>query len=197
MPLPSAACPADINGDVCCDTFWLIGERLRTVACEGVCACMDPDCADQEFISYQNEGPQASDALGESLAVNFIRAAVRIDSRRRNSTISPTFVTRVEYRLELLESGWPILSNPDGTIIPADRAALHALSKHARGHAEKMWRSIAGAAATTDQTKALFPSATNPHVASRGVTVGDLQPLPRPGPQVGYYMNVSVDTMLL
>lgn len=197
MPLPSAENPVDVPGSVCCDTFWLLGERIRTVACEAVCACMDPDCADSEFISYQNEGPITEDAIGESLSVNFVRASLRIDSQRTNRASSPLVISRVDFRVELNENGWPIVTAPSGEIVPADRDALHALAQHARAHAEKLWRALAGAAATTDQTQALFPAATNPHVLARGVTVGDLQPQPRPGPQIRYAMNISVDTTLL
>lgn len=195
MALPSSTCAQDISGDVCCDSFWLIGERIRTVACEGVACCNEGDCADREFHSWQAEGPVANNPLGESLIVNFIRASVRADSRRSNGTIQPVIITRSEYRVELLENGYPIPSGGD-VIVPPDWELIHAVSKYARGHAELMWRSLVNAAATTDQSAALFPAATNRHVLRRGVAVGDLTPMPRPGPQIGYQLNVTVDTAL-
>lgn len=195
MPLPHASCAADVPGSVCCDTFWLLGERIRTVASQALADCMVPECADRTFYAYQSEGDRTQDPLGECLIVNFIRASVRSTDRAAGG-VQPIVVTRTEFRVELLENGWPILGVSDGGITPPDREMIYALAKHARAHAEKMWRALLHAAATTNQTERLYPTSTNPHVMNRGVGVGDLQPLPRPGPQIGYYMTMTVDTAL-
>lgn len=191
MAIPPSDCGVD--GSVCCDTFWLIGERIRDVACTGLTSCLVDDCG--EFESYQTEGDIITDPVGESLIVSFLRASVRPDSTRPTGAVSPVFVTRATFRVQLLENGWPHVTG-GAEITPPARAEICAAARHARGHAEAMWRAVVGAAATTDQTKALFPRASNPHVMSRGVTVGDLAPMPRPGPQIGYQMDVSVDTKL-
>ncbi len=174
----------------------MIGERIRTVASHGIVACFDDDCGGREFASYQSEGPVTNNPNGESLIINFTRASIKSGSRTTNGAVRPVIATRAEYRVELLENGWPILEVVNGTIIPPDLALIHAYAKHARGHAEKMWRSLIGAAGTTDQSKALFPAKTNPHVLNRGVQIGDLTPMARPGPQIGFQLTVTVDTML-
>jgi hypothetical protein len=43
----------------------------------------------------------------------------------------------------------------------------------------------------------MFRPSLHPFIMERGVTVGDLLPLPDLGPQVGFRMSVTVDTQLL
>lgn len=195
--MPHASCPEDVPGDVCCDTFSLIGERIRTVALAGVTACMDPDCGDREFRSWSTVG-DIIDPLGESLVVSFINAALRQDARRGNASVNPVFVTRVEFRVELRENGWPTheVDYQTGSVMAADWEMQAALTPHALGHAEKMWRSVVGAAATTDQTKALFVQETNPHIIQRGVVVEPLTRLQPFGTQIGFGFTIRVDTSL-
>lgn len=198
MPLPHASCADDIPADTCCNTFWLIGERIRTVATNAVCSCIEPDCADRELRSYQTEGEQIQDPLGESVIVAFVRSSVRIDGLNPNQSVQPTVITRAEFRVQLLETGWPTIQARQSTasIEAPDSAMIHALAKHARGHAEKMWRAVLNAASTTNQAAKLFPSSSNPHILTKGVGVGEMRPLPRPGPFIGYAFNVTVDTKL-
>lgn len=195
MPLPSASCPENISGDVCCDSFWLLGERIRTVTFEGVGGCREPDCGDREFVSFSTEGDIITWPPGESLIVAFVRAGLATTSTSATGNTRPIAVTRVEYKVQLLENGWPTIEGGSDIVVPSPDE-YHALSKYARGHAELMWRSLVGAASSTNQTLALFPVASNPHVRNRGVRIGDLTPMPRPGPQIGYEMNVTVDTAL-
>lgn len=199
MPMPSAGCAADISNDVCCDTWWLIGERIRTVAFEGVCSCIDPSCVDREFASYSTEGEIYS-ILGESLVITFVEAAVASAQVGRGGNVRPTPITRLEYRLELRENGWPLPMRADQgtqTIVQNDWEMCHALSKHARGHGEKMWRSVLNAAATTVVANRMFSPSLHPFIMERGIAVGRIRPLPNLGPQCGYFMAVTVDTQLL
>lgn len=195
--MPSAGSAADIPNDVCCTTFYDIGERIRTVAFQGVCRCIDPDCVDREFASYQTEGEIVS-ILGESLVITFVRSRVILTGRDGRVRHNP--VTRIEYRLELRENGWPLpVTAHQGTqtIVQADWEKVHLLSKHARGHGEKMWRSLVKAIATTQQADMLFRPSLHPHIIQGGVILGDMTPLPNTGPQVGYRLPVFVDTQLV
>lgn len=197
MPLPAAGCAADVSSDVCCDSFWLIGERLRTVACNGVCSCMDPDCAEREFRSYQTANVNIQDPLGESLIVSLQRVGLRSDSTGRNRAVNRTFVTRSEWRIQLLENGYPTAQEEYGqVIVPPDWQMVDALTKHGFGHAEKMWRALLQAATTTTLADMLFRPSSNPHIVQNRVVVGDLIPMSRPGPQLGYELSVTVDSML-
>ena len=196
MPLPTADCAENVSSDVCCDTFWLVGERIRTVAVTGVLACIDEDCS-QEFTTWQTEGPRIEWPHGESLIVTFIRASPKISSRERSGPLAPLVVSRLEYLVELRETGWPILNtDPTQTIHTPQWEMYHALAPHARGHGEKMWRSLVNAASTTRPAARMFNPTSNPHVLDKGVAVSDLLPLDRPGPQVGYQVTVTVDTKL-
>lgn len=195
--MPFAGNAADISSDVCCDTFWLIGERVRTIAFDGVCACMDPSCIDREFVSYSTEG-EIHSILGESLVITFLRA--RMVATGRDGKPLNTPITRLEYRLELRENGWPMAVRKDDsteTLVQEDWRLAYALSKHARGHGEKMWRALVNSVTTTDLAKMMFRPSLNEHIMNRGVSLGDLLPLANTGPQVGYRMDITVDTMLL
>lgn len=194
--MPSAGCAADISSDVCCDTWYLIGERIRTVAFAGVCTCIEPGCGDREFISHQTEGDIYS-ILGDSLAITFVRAG--ITQPRPGGRVGPTPMTTLTYRLELRENGWPLPATADDqrqVLVAADWQMLHALSAHARGHAEKMWRSVAHAAATTMPADRMFSPSLHPFIMEGRIGVGDITPLPNLGPQVGYQMVVTVDIQL-
>lgn len=197
--MPSARSAADVPSDVCCDTWWLIGERIRTIAFQGVCQCIDPTCVDREFSSYSTEGEIFS-ILGESLVITFLGAGVSQGTTTRAGGPRPTPITRARYRLELRENGWPLPVRQDSateTLVQADWQMLHVLSKHARGHAEKMWRSLVQSLATTNLTAMMFRPTLHPHIMAKGVTLSDITPLANFGPQCGYKMDVTVGTQLL
>lgn len=197
VPLPTAACAENISSTVCCDSLWLIGERIRTVASDAVLACFDEDCT-EAFTTWQTEGARIEWPHGESLIVTFVRATPKISSRERSGPLAPLVVTRAEYLVELRETGWPILStDPTETIHTPEWQQYHALAKHARAHGEKMWRALVHAASTTSPAERMFSPSTNPHVLDKGVLVNDLTPLARPGPQAGYQVTVTVDTKML
>ena len=81
MPLPLAANAADIPTDVCCTTEWELGERIRLLAFNAVCACIEPDCTAPKLRSWQTEGPRSLDVLGDSLTVSFLGNLERGDGR--------------------------------------------------------------------------------------------------------------------
>lgn len=199
MPMPSAGSAADISQDVCCDTFWLIGERIRTVAFNAVCRCIDPTCINRAFASGSTEGEIYS-ILGESLMITFVDAEVRSVQKSGGGNLRPTPITRLNYRLELRENGWPLpVRKHDATesIIQTEWEMCHVLSKHARGHGEAMWRAVVNGASTTRREGRMFDPALHPFIMERGVGVGRMTPLPNTGPQCGYRLPVTVDTQLL
>lgn len=199
MPMPSAGCAADIPSDVCCDSFYLIGERIRTVAFGGVCGCTQASCGDRQFTSYSVEGEPYA-ILGETLTCTFLSAEITAAQRNGAGNVTPLPVTRLTYRLELRENGWPLPATAHmstQTLVQADWRVIHALAAHARSHGEKMWRAVAHAAATTKVDERLFRPSLHPFVMERGVGIGRMTPLANTGPQCGYRMDVTVDTQLL
>lgn len=199
MPMPSAGCADDIPSDVCCDSFYLIGERIRTIAFTGVCRCTVASCADRQFTSYSTEG-DAYPILGETLTLTFLSADIVAVQRNNVGNARPLPVTRLSYRLELRENGWPLPAfthQSTQTIVQADFRRFHALAAHARGHGEAMWRAVANAASTTVVAQRMFSPSLHPFVMERGIGVGRMTPIPNIGPQCGYRMDVTVDTQLL
>lgn len=200
MPLPVVSCAADIPSDVCCDTWWLIGERIRTIACNAVCSCVDPDCADRPFATWQSEGSDVDEPLGESLVVSFVSAELRTDTEGFNSRARPWPVTRVIHNVDLRENNWPIQTRNDlnQVITVPDPAIIHGLTKIARGHAEKMWRALVDASTSTSLERRMFTPAANPHIMERGISISAVRPhQTMHGPQAGYRIVVAVDHQLL
>ena len=198
MPLPLAERPSDIPTNVCCDTTWLIGERIREVAFAAVCSCIDASCQSNPMRSWQTEGSQSGSIKGDSLVVSYIRSTLATVSRSRTGASTPLVVTRAEFRVELRENGWPMIreeSSVQGVKLP-DPQVVHALARHARSHAEKMWRALNAGASATSPALQLFPASTNPHILNRGVAIGDLVARGPSGPQVTYDITVTVDHTL-
>lgn len=181
---------------MCCDTLWLIGDRIRTVAFQAVLACADESCT-QAFRSYSTIGNRIQDAHGDSVILSMTSAddaPMTSTSQGRQMQIS---VTRANYLLELRENGWPQSKvNGRNQIETPDSALINAVSKHASGHGEKMWRALKNGAVRQTGPYALFPVATNPHVIHKGVAVSRLTPIDPRGFQVGWSLTVTVDTTL-
>lgn len=194
MPIPTAACADDIPADVCCDTIWLIGDRIRTVATAGLMECFDPACADREFRSFSSWGERLQDPLGESLIVSWIRNSVV--TTRGLGSMAPATATRAEYLIELRENGWPAIESANGSIIERDSDVMNIASKHATGHAERMWRAVVDAAQRQIGAGALFALPANSHIIHGSIQIGDLTPIDPQGRQVGSKFNVSVSMAL-
>ena len=197
MPLPVASCVANVPSDVCCDTVWLMGERIRTVALAAVCACLDESCRSRPMESWQTEGERSGSVKGDSLVVSFTGLDSSVRERTRRGSPIPTPITRADFRVELRESGWPMIAEHSSTqtVKLPDPQMVHALAKHARGHAEAMWRALLRGATSTVAADQLFPAATNPHIINRGVAISQLSGSPS-GPQITYSLNISVDHVL-
>lgn len=197
MPLPLASCPENVPSNVCCDTFWLMGERIRTVALDAVCSCIDPTCQGQEIESWSTEGDRSGAVRGDSLIVSFVGAGLRTDSRGRQGNVSPITVTRATFRVELNEVGWPMVREHAAaqSILLPDPQLVHAIAKHARGHAEKMWRALLNGTAHTNPVQLIFQPALHPFIIHRGVALGDLTSRVS-GPHVTYTTTMTVDCTL-
>ena len=195
MPLPLAANAADIPTDVCCTTEWELGERIRLLAFNAVCACIEPDCIAPKLRSWQTEGPRSLDVLGDSLTVSFLGNLERGDGRTPLGNARPAGATRAQFRVELRENGWPIIREHAATqtVQLPDHQVVNAVAKHARGHASKMRRALKNAALHTIQAQRMFPTTSFPHVLHRGVSIGDLTTTGPSGPQIAYSLIVTVD----
>lgn len=188
MPVPTASCADLISGDVCCDTTWLVGDRLRSVAFEAVCCCAESGCASRPWRSFTTIGTQIQDPLGESLIVTMTSLApTSTTDRGKLPIITPH---RAIYLIQMRESGWPtIKTNANNEILVPDSSLVNAVSKHVQAHGEKMYRALVGG----QQAQTLFAPRTNSHIT--GVTISPLTPI---GPDMlaGWSMQVAVDMKL-
>jgi hypothetical protein len=194
MPIPTAGCADDIPSDVCCDTIWLVGDRIRTVATAGLMDCIDPTCSDREFRSFSTWGERIEEPLGEALIVSWVRN--RIGTRTSAGAVAPFSVTQAEFRVELHENGWPVPDRTGDNIVLPDSALINAVSKHATGHAERMWRAVVNAAQRQIGAAALFALPANEHIIHGSTVVGDLTPIGPDAYRVGARFNVTVEMKL-
>lgn len=174
----------------------MIGDRIRTVAFQAVLDCVDESCT-QAFRSYSTIGTRIQDAHGDSVILTMTSADNSSMTSTPQGRQMQIGVTRANYLLELRENGWPQSKvNGRNQIETPDSAMLNAVSKHASGHGEKMWRALVNASVRQVGPNALFPVDCNPHILHKGVTVSRLSPIDPRAFQVGWSMTVTVDTTL-
>ena len=198
MPIRATSCPPDTTPDVCCDTLFLIGDRIRTVACDAVMCCTDESC-DQPYRSYTTFGPRIQDVIGDSIIITMTNATTATTSSTDRGRVSPLVVTRASFRLELRENGWPQAkaNQQKGVIVAPDGAEQNAAAAHSMAHAEKMWRALVNAAAIRNGSTRLFPLPTNHHVLQGAISVGPLTPVGPQATQATWSVELSVDTLLI
>jgi hypothetical protein len=195
MPIPADSCPPGTTPDVCCNTLFLIGDRIRTVACEAVMCCASADC-DSEFRSYTTVGSRIQDLVGDSVVVTLQNATTAATTNTARQRTSPTPVTRATYQVELRENGWPQAKARGKGIAVPDPLAVNAAAAHAMSHAELMYGAIANGATTQIGDGALFPVPTNPHIIMNSVQIGPLLPVGPQAYQIAWTIQVTVDAVL-
>lgn len=190
MPIASVDCPCDTGADVCCDTLFLKGDRIRTVAWNAVLECRDETCCGTiEGNTYMAMGPVTFDPHGDSVIVSLVSSdPVATTNGNHTASVSPL---RTIYKVEVRFAGWPTIQmgapgSPPYTPTAAEYASA---TKHVMGHAEKAYRAVLRAAAN----HSLFVPAANPDVIFKGVRVSDLRPMQPRSVIAGMEFGVAVD----
>lgn len=186
MVLPAADCPCDTGPDICCDTVFLLGDRVRTVAFDAVKACQIDGCCN-EYRSWTTIGPQTADPFGDSVIVHMLRLYMPNTTGQGNAPLIG--IHAADFRVEIRYTGWPQISAEEmgGTInVPGE--AFNLPARHAMGHSEKAWRAIVDGV----QRYTLFPPSTNPHIIHKQIAVTEMVPLAPAGPIVGHAFTVGV-----
>ena len=195
MPIPASSCPPGTTPDVCCDTMFLIGDRIRTVACDAVMCCTAGGC-NQEFRSYMTFGNRIQDLKGDSLIVTMQNATPAPATRTDAARIGPMTMTRIQYLLELRENGWPQPKARGTNIEQPDGMAVHAATAHAMSHAEIMYQALVNGARIPIGDNALFPINKNPHILLNSIDIGPLLPVGPQTMQVASTVSITVDARL-
>jgi hypothetical protein len=195
MPLPASDCPTGCPPDTCCNTLFLMADRIRTVAFDAVLCCVDESCR-QPYRSYVVAGNRIQDLVGDSVIVTLQTATSAAMTNTPQGRLSPLSVTRSTFLLELRENGWPQAKTVGRNIEVPSGESLNAASAHSMAHAEKMWRSLVDAAATRNGNNRLFPITNNHHVIQGGVGVGPLTPVGPQAYQMAWSVIVTVDHTL-
>jgi hypothetical protein len=190
MPIPSADCACDTGADVCCDTLFLKGDRIRTVAWNAVRACSDESCCGGiEGNTYTTVGDLTFDPHGDSVIVALIRNGPI--ALTRGGHTPPIIPDRAEFRVEIRFTGWPIIRDgaPGYPPYTPTAAEYTAASRHVMGHAEKAYKAVKRSIADFS----LFPPSTNPDVVFKGQRLSDLTPMQPQSIIVGMQFAVAVD----
>jgi hypothetical protein len=192
MALPAASTPAGIPADYCCDTLSSIADRIRTVALDGLCSCLDGSCADRTFRSFVSIGPNIQDPLGDSLIVHMPTFGPTTGSSDIQGNLRPFAIYRGDFEVRLLENGWPVIEVDElGQVIQVpDSDMVNAISLHAMAHGERMYRALADAI----QKDTMFLAAQNPHISKLQLT--NLNPIQPSAFMVGWSTTVRVETVL-
>lgn len=166
----SSDCPCDTGPDVCCDTIFLKGDRIRTVAWNAVRSCGTEGCCEGvEGRSYTTLDADMPDPFGDSVIVAWTGTEpVAVTAGGHTPSITPH---RATFRVQVSCGGWPILKTEGGRPQMPKGVDFNNASKHVMGHAEIAYRAIV--AAVQDNT--LWVS--TPGVIFKGTRVSDLRPL--------------------
>lgn len=198
MPIPTLdACTDDFDAETCCNTFFLIGQRILQVAWSGLAGCIDADCSDREFRTFVTFGERIQDPLGDSLIVALANATSASLTTTPRNRLFPASVTQLIWRVELRDNGFPTIErNQSGQIeVPDWRAFQHA-TQHTMDHGEMLWRTLVDAGAQRSNGTRMFPLPANGHVLQGGVNVGSLRPIGPQAFQAGWAVDVTVDVKL-
>lgn len=192
MALPAASSPADLPESYCCDTLSSMADRIRTVALNGLCSCLDGTCADRTFRSYVTVGRLVQDPLGDSLAVHLTNFAPSANSSNTSGNLLPVAVYQATFGVQLLENGWPMIEVDEmGQVIHVpDSDYVNIVARHSMAHGELMYRSLADAI----QKREMFLSSQNPHIGM--VQLSNLEPIDPQGFIVGWRCSVRVESTL-
>lgn len=188
MAIPTSDCATAVGPDVACDTLWLMAERIRSVAFDGLCSC---DC-ETEFHSHTTVGNQIQDPIGDSLIATMLGVG---PVNTTNSGALPIAAThRARFLVELRDNGWPTIeADENGNIIVIPSSAdFNVASKHAMSHGEKMYRSLVN----TIQMRTLFASALHPRIIAESIRLSEMTPISPQAIQVGWSVNVDVPLRL-
>lgn len=192
MVLPATDCPDDVPADICCDTLGLMADRIRTVGHNAITDCIDPSCADREFVSYFTVGPRVEDPLGESLVVVMHDLSPSVGSNTLTGSLLPVGVHKAEFEIRLLENGWPTIQEDglgDQIVVP-DRTLVNGLARHSVSHGEKVYRAIANGI----QRRTLFAASTNPHIGR--ISLANMRPVQPSTFIAGWTMRLTIEVTL-
>lgn len=192
MALPAASTPAGIPLDYCCDTLSAMADRIRTVALDGLCSCLEASCADRTFRSFVSIGPVIQDPLGDSLIVHMPTFGPTQGSSDPQGNLRPIANYRGDFEIRLLENGWPVIEVDEiGNVITVpDGDMINALSLHSMAHGERMYRALADAI----QRREMFLSSQNPHIGK--IQLSSLTPIQPLAYMVGWTATVRVESVL-
>lgn len=171
MPIPASDCPCDTGPEVCCDSIFLKGDRIRTVAWNAVLACREEGCCEDTVgKTYTTLDTETPDPFGDSVIVAWTGTEpVATTPGGHTPQITPH---RSTFRVQISAKGWPILSTEQGRPVMPSAEAYSNATKHVMGHAEKAYRAVLAAV----QGNSLWVS--TPGVIFKGTRVSSLAPLP-------------------
>ena len=135
MPLPLAI-GCDDCVTVCCDTLFILADRLRITAADAVNDCLPVDVCG-EIESFVALGFEVEDPIGDSLSVT-IANIQDVGDATSNEQAGPSNIVRADLVLQLLETGYPMLVSDGTNILAPDRWEVHRASQASIGHMEAM-----------------------------------------------------------
>lgn len=189
MPIVAPDCPCDTEADVCCDSFFLKADRIRTVAWNAVRECTeDGCCADRQMRTFVTLDGDMPDPFGDSVMVAWLGTTPVVQTAGGHTpSITPH---RSEYRVQISASGWPVLGVESGRILMPTADTFQQATRHVVGHAEKAYRAVVNAV----QHHTLFTN--TPGLIFKGIRVSDVRPLPPAAYIARAAFLVSVDVAL-
>ncbi len=182
--LPALDCtPSEV---VCCPTFYDIGYHILTRAFAAVQPCSAPSPCETVWHTYVTIG-DGDDGVMDALSVALMGVGPSSKSQD-TGRLSPIMQIKADYRVRLLDSGWPMVHEDDGVIVQPDPAEQNALARHSYARGEALYRGLLNDVVNGT----ILPTG----MACSATTIDRLLPLKPAGGTVGWYTTISLTLAL-
>lgn len=182
MPLPALDGTCEIPTEVCCTTVFDAATALLDRILADLESCIPPGDCFGGLVGYVTIGGFPQDPLCDSLIVTATNIASSSGVAGKLRSIAQH---RVSFLIQLHESGFPMIGVAGDDIFVPPPDLVHAVSKHAYAHGERMYRSALEALA-----------GPNPIDGCGFVSIDSFTPIDPSGGCVGWQLRVTVNVNL-
>lgn len=169
--------------DVCCIDLFAIANHILSNVYDSLLPCFaNVEC--EPLSAYVTLG-NGDDGVTDALSIAIVNVAPSQGSQPGGALLQLP-LTRAQFNLRLLESGWPTASVEGGVITAPNPVIQNEAARQAYAHGEQMYRKLIHMNATRQMIPAEVRGCGN-------VGVSPLTPINPRGGTVGWLVAITVD----
>lgn len=167
---------------VCCTSLYDIAYHILAEVHKDLVQCHEPSPCSPGWITYVTMG-DGDDAVMDALSVSVVNVRPSPNSQT-GGKLSPASAFLADFRVRILEAGWPMVREENGELFQPDPVEQNALARHAFGHGERMYRTLISKIANGQ----IVPNGMN----CMSPVLGPLTPIKPAGGTVGWRADVTL-----